>query len=65
VSISLGQPKFIGRWYSDSMKSILMRHCLSFRDVLRPAIAGRSTGPESISPAGVMDSGRAQERAPE
>jgi hypothetical protein len=31
----------------------------SFRDVFRPAIAGRSAGPESITPAVVMDSGLA------
>jgi hypothetical protein len=36
-----------------------------FRDALWPAIAGRSAGPESILPAGAMDSRLAQERAPE
>jgi hypothetical protein len=41
------------------MKPILWKltHRLSFRDVLRLAIAGRSAGPESIAPAVVMDSG--------
>ena len=34
-------------------------HRLSFRDALRPAIAGRSAGPETIAPAVVMDCGLA------
>jgi hypothetical protein len=38
---------------------------LHIGNVLWPAIAGRSAGPESIAPAVVMDSGLAQERAPE
>ncbi len=43
------------------MKTILwdLTQRLSFRDVFRPAIAGRSAGPESIAPAVVMDSGLA------
>jgi hypothetical protein len=32
---------------------------LRIADVFRPAIAGRSAGPESIAPAVVMDSGLA------
>ncbi len=49
------------------MKPILRNefHRLSFRDARWPAIAGWSAGPESIAPAVVMDSGLAQERAPE
>jgi hypothetical protein len=38
---------------------------LRIADVLWPAIAGRRAGQESITPAVVMDSGLAQERAAE